>query len=287
MDEPVEFDKYIDTLINAELNKLVSEKIAPYTCQFLKCDTTKALVPFASGVLAELGGNYYILTASHVIEDWSDSNKLFVEISEGHVSIVGKAYGTEETEDKLDITYIKLKPAIVPLLKAWYQFLTLDKFLEHNKSLFEANYCAYGYPVAYQKRDKNDQLKPLGVAHWGKPIQDKVFFHYEFNPLAHYVIDIQGKGTNTKTGVYEKINLEHYGLSGGGLWYTKLEHKRDKFISDACLIGIMIEFRKGKYNCLIANRIEVIIAAIQMHESVKLVPEKRRFVKLFRRPKRK
>ncbi len=286
MEEPDELDNHIDTLINAELTKLVAEKIARYTCHFLKQDASKRLVPFASGVLAELGGNYYILTASHVIEDWSDSNKLFVEIHGGHVSVVGKAYGTEETEDKLDITYIKLKPAIVPLLKAWYQFLTLDKFLEHNKSLLEANYCAYGYPVAYQKR-KDDQLKPLGVAHWGKPSQDKVFFHYGFNPMAHYVIDIQGKATNTKTGVHEKIHLEHYGLSGGGLWYTKVDYKRDKFISDARLIGIMIEFRKGKYNSLIANRIEVILAAIQLHEGLKIIPEKKRFVKLFKKAKRK
>ena len=286
MEEPEELDKYIDTLINAELNKLVAERIAPYTCQFLKMDTGKGLIPFASGVLAELSSNYYILTASHVIEDWSDTNKLFVEIRGGHVSVVGKAYGTEETEDKLDITYIKLKPAIVPYLKDWYKFLTLDKFFEHNKSLLEPDYCAYGYPVAYQRRE-NDQLKPLGVAHWGKPSQDKVFFHYRFNPLAHYLIDIQGKGMNTKTGIYEKINLEHYGLSGGGLWYTRVDYKREKFISDARLIGIMIEFRKGKYNCLIANRIEVILAAIQLHESVKLMPEKKRFVKLFKKPKRK
>jgi hypothetical protein len=286
MEEPDGLDTYIDTLINTELNKLVIGKIAPYTCQFLKQDTEKGLLPFASGVLAELGGNYYILTASHVIEDWSDSNKLFVEIRGGHVSVVGKAFGTEENEDKLDITYIKLKPTIVPLLQDRYQFLTIDRFLEHSKSLIEADYCAYGYPVAYQKR-QNDHLKPLGMAHWCKSSKDKVFLHYGFNPLTHYVIDIQGKGTNIKTGVYEKIKSEHYGLSGGGLWYTQLDYKRDKFISDARLIGIMIEFRKGKYHCLIANRIEIILAAIQLHEGVKVLPEKKRFIKLVKNPKTK
>ncbi|MBF1998936.1 hypothetical protein H0I59_11190, partial [Flavobacterium psychrophilum] len=60
----------------------------------------------------------------------------------------------------------------------------------------------------------------------------------------------------------------HYGLSGGGLWYIIIDFDKDKneIVSEAFLIGIMTEFRRGKYDCLIANRIEIILKMIQNNE---------------------
>jgi hypothetical protein len=268
MEEPDELDKYIDSLINAELCKLITNEIGPYTCQLLKQDPVKGLIPFASGVFAELGGSYYILTASHVIEDWSDTNRLFLEIKNGHMSVVGKACGTEiEREQKIDVAYIKLKDVAIPLLKQWYKFLSIEKFLHHEKVFDEANYCVYGYPVA---NPKNENGKTIGAAHYVRPNPDKVFDYYGFDPLSHYVLEFKGRAVNIKTGETEKLKTEHYGLSGGGLWYTTIEYNDEKFISKAQLIGIMTEFRKGKHYCLIANRIEVLLASLHRNEGLEL-----------------
>lgn len=262
MEQPDELDNYIDYLINSELGKLLEHDIGPYTCQFLKLKSGsgKDLLPFASGVLAELGKSYYILTASHVIEDWSNDNELFIEIEGGgHISVVGKGCGTKmEKEEKLDVAYIKLKDAIVPLLKRWYKFLPIERFLHHEKLFDETNYCAYGFPVANQK---NKDGKTFGTGSFTIPNRDKVFDHYGFNPLSHYVLEIQGKPINIKTGQPEKLRIEPYGLSGGGLWYTKIECDDEcNITSEAYLIGVMTEFRKGKYYSLIANRIETLLA---------------------------
>ncbi len=275
MEEPDELDQYIDSLIHQELGRLLEHDINPYTCQFLRLKSDKNLEPFASGVLAELGSSCYILTASHVIEDWSNDNKLFIEIEgDAHISVAGKACGTEmEREEKLDIAYIKLKDAIVPILRRWYKFLPLERFLYHRKLLHEPNYCAYGFPVA---NPKNEKGKTAGAGYFVVPNQDKVFEHYGFNPLSHYVLEMQGKPINIKTGQAEKLRVEHYGLSGGGLWYTKIECDDDcNITSEAYLIGIMMEFRKGKYYSLIANRIETVLAALHHNEGLDVKSVKR------------
>lgn len=206
------------------------------------------------------------MTASHVIEDWSNSSKLFVEIEEGHVSIVGKGCGSGLDSTKIDIAYIRLKEEIVPLLMRWYKFLTIDELLHNNKILTEANYCVYGYPVQNRKAE-NGVIKSYASAYWVKPAQDKVFEFYGFDFLAHYVLEFNGKACNIATGATEKIKTQHYGLSGGGLWYTEIGFDGTQLISEAKLIGIMTEFKRSKYDCLIANRLEPLLALIEQNEN--------------------
>lgn len=270
MEEYDELDEYIDGLINEEYIKLILGDIGLSTCQFFKENDKTKMSPFASGVLIEVSTSCYILTASHVIEDWSNNDKLFVPLKDDYISIAGHAYGTViDSEDRLDVAYIKLAPELAILLRAWYRFLPLAKILHNDKSLLESNYCIFGYPVI-NKNLVGDKLKTFGSAYFSKPCQDKVFEHYDLNPLAHYVFEFQGKALNIHSNKTEKIKTEHYGLSGCGVWYIDVQYKRNKFKSSANLIGIMIEFRKGKYECLIGNRIEIVLASIETNEGIKI-----------------
>src|SRR5665213_1770280 len=128
-----ELDEYIDTLINEELTKLIQGDIGLSTCQFFKEDGKGGLTPFTSGVMVEFGPSSYILTASHVIEDWSNASKLFVPLKDTHISVVGHAYGTHMDEGKrYDIAYIKLTPELALLLRYSYRFMPVHKMLHHN-----------------------------------------------------------------------------------------------------------------------------------------------------------
>lgn len=266
MNNDEEIDSHIDQMINDELNRLIDGDIGLSTCQFFKVNDGRTAVPFASGVMAELEGSYYIFTASHVIEDWSNNSKLFVPFDDTYISVVGHAHATElDKSHRLDRGYIKLAPKIVPLLRQYYRFIPLQKMLHDNKSLLEPNYCIFGYPVINHKK-VDGKLKTFGSAYFALPAQDKVFNYYGLNPLAHYVLEFKGKAINTKTNQLEKIKTEHYGLSGCGVWYTDIRFIKNKMQSSAHLIGIMIEFRKGKYECLIGNRLEVVLASIAEHE---------------------
>jgi hypothetical protein len=270
MEEYDELDEYIDTLINEELTKLIKGDIGLSTCQFFKEDGKGGVTPFATGVMVEFGPSCYILTASHVIEDWSKASKLFVPLEEAYVSVTGHAYGTEmDKKNRYDIAYIKLKPEMAKLLRYSYRFIPAKKMLHHNKSFFEPNYCIFGYPVINQKK-VDGKIKTFGSAYYSLPCQDKVFEYYRLDPLAHYAFEFQGKGVNIQSNKTEKIRTEHYGLSGCGVWYVDIDFKRNKFKSSAQLIGVMTEFRKGKYQCLIGNRLEIIMATIERNEGVKI-----------------
>ncbi len=265
-----EIDELLDQLINQELNSLVNGDIGLSTCQFFKPKDNRTTVPFASGVMVELDNSAYILTASHVIEDWSNDSKLFIPFEDTYISVIGHAHGIESDKlHHLDVGYIKLAPKIVPLLNQFYRFIPLKQMMHDDKSLLEANYCIFGYPVVNQKK-VGDEMKTYGSAYFTKPVKDKVFDYYGLNAYSHYVFEFKGKAINTINNQQEKIKTEHYGLSGCGVWYIDIQLKKKKLCSSAHLIGIMTEFRKGKYECLIGNRLEVVLASIAEHEGVKL-----------------
>lgn len=269
-----ELDDYIDQLINVEFVKLIEGDIGLCTCQLFRHDSVTA-TPFASGVFTFLGDNFYLLTASHVIEDWSDTNRLFVQVGEGYTSIVGKGCGLEiDEKKKLDVAYVKLKSELVQILVHYYRFLPYHKILHHEKIFQEPNYCAFGYPVINIRKESG---KTFGSAYWMRAHHDKVYQYYRLNPISHYALEFWGKAMNIKTNNVEKIKAEHYGLSGGGLWYIDigLDEEKGELVSDSILIGIMTEFRRGKYDCLIANRAEIILASIQNNEGEKFVTDKK------------
>ena len=62
-----------------------------------------------------------------------------------------------------------------------------------------------------------------------------------------------------------------YGISGCGLWYImyNLDPNTNKYWVDYRLIGIKTQFRKGKYFCLIANKIHLVIEAFKVIEGFK------------------
>src|SRR5690606_36973993 len=129
----------------------------------------------------------------------------------------------------------------------------------------------FGYPVV-NKRKESDGIRTFASGYFLMPVYDKVYEYYSLDFLTHYVLEFRGKAINIKTGKSEKIKTEHYGLSGGGLWYIIIEfdEKKGELVSKAFLIGIMTEFRRGKYDCLIANRMEIILGMIQRNENINL-----------------
>ncbi|MGB3948424.1 MAG: hypothetical protein WBM13_10595, partial [Bacteroidia bacterium] len=250
-------------------SRLIVNDIGPFTCQLFKHDPEKKILPYASSVLAELGGNFYILTASHVTEDWSDQNKLFVQIHGGYISVVGHTRGTViDKRHKIDCAYIKLDIRVVSELKKGNKFLTIDRLKGHRKMLEETNYCVFGYPTINQKRI-NGKLKTISAAYFVQASKEKVGEYYDFNPMSHFVLDFKGKGVDIKSGEKVKVKTEHYGLSGCGLWLIQIDDDGEKLLSEAKLIGIMTEFRKGKYECLVGCKIEIILLALREYEGLK------------------
>lgn len=265
MEDNDELDDYIDKLINDEYIKLIEGDIGLSTCQLFK-QNFSVTEPFASGVFIFWKDSFYLLTASHVIDNWSDANKLFVPINEGYIAIVGKGYGTEINNKKnIDVAYIKLKPELIPILTQYYRFIPDIKILNHKENIDGPSLCVFGYPTRNIRKESG---KTYGSMYMTNLSKEKVYRYYDLSPISHYIVDFWGKKINIHTNKIEKPKIEHYGLSGCGLWYISIDFDEEtgEMISDSTLIGIMTEFKRTKYDCLIGNRIEIIIAAIEENE---------------------
>ena len=63
------------------------------------------------------------------------------------------------------------------------------------------------------------------------------------------------------------MNTHFHGLSGCGLWLMMPNMSDNSY--DYRLVGIMTDYRKGKYYCLIGNKIHLLIEALSFFENMK------------------
>lgn len=252
-----------DRKIDEALSRLISEEFTPHSCQIFEQSSEGKMRPYGSGVFAEIGDRVILLTASHVTEQMSDEKQLYFRIHGGYVSIVGDLQETGlDADNTIDLAYIILDEKIVQDLRKGYKFLPLSKFRAHKNLLDAAQYCVIGFPEKNQKIEEG-KLRTGASAYFVQPSKDKVYEHYKFSKEACFILDFKGKGTDIKTGKINKINTDVHGISGCGLWLVILEQEGDSYKTDFRLIGIMTEFRKGKFHCLIGNRIELILNQLQ------------------------
>jgi hypothetical protein len=263
--EKIEFNEELDR----KVDELMKEEMLPSTCQFYVKEDSK-MVKHASGVFVETKNFLFVLTASHVVEELSDSKPLFVKIHGGFVSMLGLVQQSDLDRSKnADVAYIKLNTAIHKDLRASYKFIPISKFRHHPVTLDASNYCVFGYPTeSVEKIEGKEVSKAMGYV--VRPAKEKVFNYYKLDSLGHYVMEFKGAGISIETGQKSKVISEPYGLSGCGLWYILVSKNAEgNFEIDYRLIGIMTEFRKGKYHCLIGNKINIILKAFTDFDGIK------------------
>lgn len=266
--EKIQATEQIDVLIK----ELVTTKLLKYTIQFFS-KAKDGLKPFGSGVLVQLHNNHFIFTASHVADHlFEDSNNLFIRVAKDKfINVLGDIKSTEiEKSRKVDLAYIKIDPQMLPPLKRSYAFLTIDKVSKHNQKLDGTNYCILGFPEINIKR--TDTSFETGAAFYlTSSTNEKPYEHYGFNQEDHFIVNMKGKGTDMSMGGITKVNTHFYGISGGGLWFITpiLDPLSKQYTVNYKLIGIMTEFRKGKYFCLIASRIHLMLDALTIMEGFK------------------
>lgn len=261
------FTKEIDELIN----KMTGEKILRHTCQLLTKDKNGKLKAHGSGVFIVVGGIHFLLTASHVTENWSDENQLYIRIGKSkYVSLIGELRETDlEKDEKVDLAYIKIDEIILADLQRPYIFLPVSKMRDHKKLVEATNYCVMGYP---EKSIANidEKIEPVAQAYYVGPSSQKVYEHYKFDPDIFYMFEMKGKGKNIKTGENTKTGTHFYGISGCGVWLMIIDMSGEKPYIDYRLIGIMTEFRNGKFFTLIGIKISLVLDGIISMEKIKL-----------------
>lgn len=252
---------------------IINRKILRHTIQFFNKDDKGRLKPFASGVLLYTHGAHFILTASHVADYLEkDENDLYIRVDKkNYVNVLGDIKYTHIEKSKgIDLAYIKIDPQMVKPLSQPYEFLTIDKVRNHNQRLDGMNYCVIGFPEVNVSRESGTM--ETGANFYLTPaMNEKPYKHYGFDPNNFFLVEMKGKGTDVKTGGTVKVDPHFYGISGCGLWYLMytVNPQSGAATVDYRLIGIMTEFKKGKFYCLIANKIHLMIEAFKVIEGFK------------------
>ena len=113
--------------INELKNKIYKprlSRIAKSTFCFFTDDHTGNPVPAGSGVLLKVNGNYFLVTAAHVLAEHLNSTYIII----GHDAIVigGIAMSTpmppslSRDDDKIDLTVLKISDDIIGRILEWY-----------------------------------------------------------------------------------------------------------------------------------------------------------------------
>jgi len=266
----------IKTKSNSETDKLVKELIDSdllrFTIQFFY-KTDEGLRPFGTGVLVFIHDTHFILTASHVAAYLiEENNQLFIRVAKKkYINVIGDVKYTDiDKSQGVDLAYIKIDKQMVAPLSKPYKFTTINKLSHHNQMLDASNYCVLGFPETNIKFE-NNTIETGASFYLTNATNEKPYEYYGFNKSDFFIVDMKGKGIDIKSGEKSNVNTHFYGISGCGLWYIEfnLDPSTNEHWVDYRLIGIMTEFKKGKYFCLVANKIHLFIEAFKVIEGFK------------------
>ena len=259
----------INDEIDGLIKELIRSRLLKHTIQIFSI-TESGLMPFGTGVLVLIQKTHFLLTASHVAAYIEDiHSQLFVKLAQSkYIPLLGEFKYTDLDKSKgIDLAYIKLDSQLIPDLTTRYLFLTIDKILAQNRVLNGVNYCIIGFPEKNIEFD-NGILKTGASSFMARASNDKPYSYYNIDKKDHIIISLEGKATDIFTGNKTKVNSNFYGMSGCGLWFIiyELDPITNMYSIDYKLVGVTTEFRKGKFFCLIAVKIRLIMEAFEVVE---------------------
>ena len=246
----------------------VSEDIRKSTVQLFTLKYTSIIKSLGTGVLLYTNKKYLILTASHVAKD-----ETFYIVVKNELKYISREYVKEVRKDsgKIDLSYIILDNQVADLINHEYTFLTeKDILLSYKSNASMLNYLVVGYLERTTKINiAENTIHTIATTFNLKMSNEKAYDFHKTNKEFQISLDFKGKLENYRLNINEKIP-DPYGLSGSGLW--GLFHKPDslKYKFECKLIGIMTEFKKVKYHCLIGNKIEILVESIESQEKIKI-----------------
>lgn len=127
-----------------------------------------------------------------------------------------------------------------------------------------ANYSVFGYPAKNVRlKKKEEYISTKASLYVLQPSADKLYDHYKFDRNLFYILEFKGRGTDLRTGEKSQKLGKQNGMSGGGLWFMSVTDKGDsQYDIEFNLIGIMTDEPPGKFQCLVGNKINILLSGI-------------------------
>lgn len=251
----------IDKKENKWFERLLNDRLLKHTCGICIRGVNQKYKLYGSGVFVKRGDNFLLITASHVLNNQNDPLDFFVDTKNGFIEIIGEMYRTDlDKMNKYDVGFINLDKRIIPYLAPYYTFLDFTLIIQQHSVSKNFNYVAFGYPENNRKA-VNEEINYSALYYLLPLSKDRVYKYYGFDEKDFMIFDFKGKAIN-EDGDKIKIN-EPTGISGCGLWVIGKTEDEKNVNLFYFLVGLMTEYRKGKYYVLIANKMNAMLKKIE------------------------
>lgn len=241
--------------LEVAIDSAIHNEIVRYTCQLFEKGGKYGYKPLGSGVCLKISDKYFIVTASHVVENQSE---FYVKGNGKFVAIVGDSRSTDIAKSNgIDLAYIILDKSILDDFLFNHDFLPINKIQGRHKLLDASQYVICGYPERNIKVVNNNVS--TGSSYFILPPQkEHVYNYYKLKKEHFFLFEYKGKAVNVITNTKSKNIKDPYGISGGGIWCIVPTQTDNGFDIQYRLIGIVIG-GKTKYMSLVGVRIELLI----------------------------
>lgn len=254
--------------ISRELDKAIDRQIGEFvnkaTCQLFLDSDKFEYSPLGTGILAKIGNKYYLLTAAHVAEEFD--KKMYLMTPKGDfLEIFGDCqYTNHDEEPKIDVAFIIIEEKFAEKLAEEFKFISEDNIKISHNLMDAANYSVFGYPAKNVRlKTKEGYISTRASFYVLQPSVDKLYDYYKFDRNLFYILEFKGRGIDLRTGEKSQKLGQQNGMSGGGLWFMSVTNNGDgQYDIEFSLIGIMTDEPPGRFQCLVGNKINVLLSGI-------------------------
>lgn len=249
------------------VDRMIARKIARHTCQLVFKDKNGKLTSKGSGVLFVVKGVHFLLTASHLTQEWSNSNPLFIVVNNNHlIALEGDLREADFYNGKIvDLSYVKIAESILPNLQKSYTFLPYSKISENTGLTKGGNYSIIVYPENAEKA-ADAEIQTGAQAYYLEPSPQKMYGLHNLDPENYYLLDAKSNNTAAENA---KIMTQLSNVDGSGLWLLTSEGNLEVSI-DYKLIGIITKFGDSAHFTFIGMRLCLIIDMIRKLEKIEM-----------------
>jgi hypothetical protein len=206
-----------------------------------------------SGVLLEIAGEHFILTAAHVLAfraqakiplylDSGDTPARLVGLTPENtraVTSISPSGDIKHRDDPCDAAAIHISQVVVDAIKDNRTFLRLEQIDPNDADGKHSFYMAHGYPEATLNHVDDENLALHALSYGGSAIRANKGELVNYDPELHLGVAFDRDNAITPTG--KVIDTPHpEGMSGCGIWrlYQDGADKKTWSVKDIRLVGI-------------------------------------------------
>lgn len=235
------------------------------------CQIFKKAQAFGSGLLIEVKGNHFLISAAHVLEP-EFVDQMTIPNGEELIPINGELYTTpipesgNRKDDKVDIAIVKLTKECKDDLARRFRFLSSSEFDSEHTEVPSHQYMFCGYPVETTEV-KNMEMrilpKPLKVR--TKITNKELTKVPDYSDTPKWVLEYRRIAQLNISTDQVTVSPHPKGVSGGGLWLIPCNPNIPIEETNTKLIGIMTDYFDGSDEVVTATDISIITNIIEKH----------------------